>query len=326
MLSRWLESAMSLYKLYMKIAELEINDQKNSQEYNMLLDLLDDARRFETQKINNISMTKDNINRLYYEIAHERESSKEKVSIANCFKIPHHSSLMRIANILDQFNIETYEDDEDDDLEFIDIFDVVDQSEKERDHKMMILENFYSTHSVINYLYVSSLALQYTKEKRVRKFIIYTIYYTIFLYPTYEDYFITTKKIMPPITMSDYSYEVEDLDDKSLIDEFIKEIFIVTIEELLDYNDEDLLDKNQYFTYIRDYLEVLGALSNLDDLSDIDGLENEVSTMIEKIDENMKKRILDDINKMFEVARKIITDKHHKKKVLKDEYLHKKEN
>ena len=51
MFANWYESAKSLLNLYRKLAELKIEGKDNTEEYYLILSLLENAIRYENKKI-----------------------------------------------------------------------------------------------------------------------------------------------------------------------------------------------------------------------------------------------------------------------------------
>lgn len=317
MLKEWLESAKAIYQMYRIIANHKINKTDDSEEYNLVLSLLEDGVKFERQKIDALSFTPETIDKMYEEISSYCDLSTKTINPNIYFDDEEYISISRIYNIVESIDAEIskveYPTNTNNSIEML-----IEQLSLFEDYKGKKFEEFYMSHIAINYIYVLSLAEASSLNDKTRSFIIRLMYYSIFLVPSYEKNFIFTKRIAEPISMADYGKYLDCLNEvekESYIEDFIIELTYQSMDKILELNDYDLTDEETYFIYVKDMIENLARLISLKDPEEVDNIAKHYEKHLNEKNTTNRIRIANEIEHMLNAAKKIIENKNKAKRL-----------
>lgn len=316
MLKECFESSKALYRMYKVLANHTINRTQNSEEYKLVLSLLEDAIKFEQQKIDALTFTPETIRVFYNEIeSYCYQNSNIKDESDTYQRVQDEAGIIaaRMDNIINDINVEISRTEKPTGNNF---FEMLPQMIAYNDYINKKINTFYLKYQPINEIYVLSIAHENALDNETREFLIHLMYILIFTTPSYEEIFKTSKTIRKPISLSDYIFELEFYDKEKgtttieyLLIEKIKRIE----EEIIKLKDIDLSIKKTYFNYVKDMIEYLSCLICFKDLEQIDMLKEEFDESIVEVDSTERIRILNDVNYLFEAAKRIMENKNKEK-------------
>lgn len=315
MFANWYESAKSLLNLYRKLAELKIEGKDNTEEYYLILSLLENAIRYENAKIEKINFNDETLLKLY-ELILEHISIDNPININRLLTEDDSLIYIRMHNIGEDIDYNKRDYDYPDGNFLENLFSLV-LKQDEIDTKF---NHAFQSYVGFNIIYVINKAINYIKDNETRDFLIKLLFSSIYINPTYEEFFKRTMDISMPINISIYlsSLISEDYSHKQLMDDIMYNLVEFTVDEIeteLNKRDVDLLDKNNYFEYVKNLTNIMGKLISLLDVSIVDKVEEKIKDIIEKKTRNDNVRIRNEIISMFDGARKIIKNCHREREL-----------
>lgn len=309
MFDKWYESAKSLLNLYKKLTELKIEGRENTEEYNLILSLLESAIKFENEKIEKINFTDENLCDLY-ELILEHISGDNPLTISDMLTDDDALIYARIHNIAEDIDYNRRES-KTENIPCNSIYESIASLIVEQDEKDTKFIHAFQCYTGFNIIYIINLAISYIKDKETKKFLTKLLFASIYVNPTYEEYFKNAMTISKPINISLYLSHLinEKYSKEELMHDIMYNLVDFTTHEIemeINKKDSDLLDKNEYFEYVKNLTNVMGKLISMLDTSIIDTVEEKIKKIIESKTRDDNIRIVNEIVYMFDVARNII--------------------
>ncbi len=316
MFEEWFEAAKGLLNIYKNLAKLKMEGKENTDEYNLLLSLLEDASKAEKGKIDKIKFDTNTKINIYNSIS---SHIKNNGDLDNCDLLTKNDAIVcaRIFNIteaLDFIPIISQELSSSNDS----LADSIAALMLREKQKAVRFDHFFQTYVSFNFIYIINLAIDNTDDKNIKDYLIKLLFSSIYINPTYENYFKKANAIFKPINISEYLNEVVDKDYKKeeVMQEILYNLIDISIEELeaeLNKKDEDLNDSLNCYIHIKNLSHVFGKLISLMDESIVNKVEEKIKDIISQKETDANERIVNDVLKMFEYAKVIISKYNNKK-------------
>lgn len=309
MFDKWYESAKTLLNLYKKLTELKIEGKDKTEEYSVVVSLLESAIRFENDKIEKIDFNDENLGDLY-ELILEHINVDKPLTINDTLTNDDILIYTRMHNIAEDIDYNK-RDSKAKDIPKNNLNEIIASLIIETDERETKFSHAFQSYAGFNIIYIINQAIKSTKNQDTREFLIRLLFSSIYVNPIYEEFFKKSKSISQPINISLYlSVLIEDDYSKdNLMEDIMYNIIDYTIKEIeieINKKDIDLLDKNEYYEYIKNLTNIIGKLISLLDTSIVDTVEERIKNVINSKERTDNIRIVNEIMYMFDSARSII--------------------
>lgn len=319
MFEKWYESSKTLLNLYKKLALLRIDGKENTDEFNLILSLLESSIKFEKDKIEKIDFNDETLCELY-------EMILKAINVDNPLTVMEmlsnnnaliYARMYNIAEAIDYNPNNLRADDMPKDT----LVELIASLYIEQDEKDSRFSHYFQSYVGFNIIYIINLAIESTKDNKVREFLIKLLYSSIYVNPIYEEYFKKSMVVSKPINISIYLFELisNSYSKEEIMDDIMYNLVDFTIDEIemeLNKKDTDLIDETNHFEYIKNLTSIMGKLISLMDTSVVDQVETKIKEIIDNKGRSDNLRIVNEVMYMLSKSRSIIA-KYNKERELK---------
>lgn len=307
LMDEWLNFARTIKNMYFRLADLEINNQTETQEYKDIVSLLSDAKRYEDKRIKDLKLNKENfVNRRTYLTRYVDKAGLETATIPVDYL-----EYLRINNILEDMDLE-YEFTKVENIE-PSILGFITALSQEDTRKSDLYSDKFINICLRNNLAILNADLPKVTNKDVREYLIRFKYALIYTTPKYEELFIFMHgKILEPVKMSPLSFPVDSYPQeqvKSINYYNLKNEALSSIFSILNINDLTFYVRNDtVILSVRSLIYVKAILISLFDKAFIDEIKEEVDKKISESDLIHHSRALSCIEMLFDDAYNILNE------------------
>lgn len=307
------EFAIAIKNMYLKLAELEYNNQLNSQEYQMILELLQAAKRIEDNKFKSLYINADNV----VAIKRYLERMGNYTDILTILDNQDYIEDLRLGNIMCIIIEENNGF-----LSREDLLDPIHGKELQDELADQQFLNTYNNVVAANTIFTNNLDGKSMPDDELRKYFIYLKYLNIYINPSYERSFIENPLIINcPIDINQMQYKVTDYTKEEFdccVRNSLAEVITDDLTYLLSGDDKDFKKGENRLDLYRLLSLNKARLITLRDSSFITLMDKTINQIIEEDEEYQspkKKGIRKMINDMFVESYKLLTSLEEKKKL-----------
>lgn len=307
------EFAIAIKNMYLKLAELEYNNQLDSQEYQMILELLQAAKRIEENKFKSLYINADNV----VAIKRYLERMGNYTDILTILDNQDYIEGLRLGNIMciiiEENNGFTSRED------FLDPIHGKELQDELADQQFL---NTYNNVVAANTIFTNNLDGKSMPDDELRKYFIYLKYLNIYINPTYERMFIENPStINHSIDINLMRYKVFDYTEEEFdccVRNSLAEVITDDLTYLLSGDDSDFKKGENRLDLYRLLSLNKARLITLRDSSFITLMDKTINQIIEEDEEYQspkKKKVRQMINDMFTESYKLLSSLEEKKKL-----------
>ncbi|MCX4364440.1 MAG: hypothetical protein OSJ70_01515 [Bacilli bacterium] len=273
------EFEIAIKKMYLKLADLEYEKKQDTEEYQNIFSLLENARKIEKKKFASIYIDET----VYDQMLGYLTKDNARSDILSLLENQDFIEGIRLNNILSIIAMQNNAFISEEDFNF-----PINGADLKEEFINRQYRDAYESGITSNSIFVINQDIDKLPDDELRRYFIYLKYFNIYISPTYECSFINSGKILPLINIQHNKYQVPEYSDEEF-DSCNRNNLINDIVDDMEYLLEGDDDTFATYPYRLDFYRILSLnkarLISLQDSSFITLVKKTIDQILSETDE-----------------------------------------